>query len=618
MSVPVRVTRGADAGVRQKQPTAAYWGRQALMLSAKSNDQKRIFVRFSSLAQQIRGRIVLSATLSGRVGSAAGNHTVEIAELTEAFSQRTTWNNQPAVRSAGQVSALSTAAAGQRWTIPVTAMVQRVASGTTHFGFRLTTPATTDRSYFAFESGDSWRLDIELAEDSDAAVSLTPDGGCVGLAKPTLVWAVDEGDPDGPADGTDSQAAYRVQMNTVQSSTGLTYDSGTVASPENQHVMADFSYSLPSGTLVYWRLQTLDGAGVWSEWSDWAEMTYRPYPTVSITSPTSLIYDPSPVVQATVSSAFVNYQWLVFAAGETAERYDSKRVAQTTSPISVTIPERFNGARVFPTVDGSYQLVLRVEDRADRVETPGDPGYVEAVRTITYGSGSAPAPVLGSVEQVGKSAPKVRLSWTASPTPDGFTVERDGLVAATLVTGDADLTQSGQTFTWDDTEAKPGFRSYRVRAVTNGQGGAQSNPVAVSVGLVGTWLVRDKVNGGQQVCFAGAAPSLERDDSVAEYDSLLGKQSLRITYQRRYPKGAWSPLLDNRDGDAALEDALAAVRALEKNPGEEVTLLWAETAIRARLDNLLLVAGNGDGGEEWRKNTRTHRVTCQVRQVGEV
>jgi len=214
------VTTGRDTWVSQLSPNTVNADGRYPAIKGGGTDAFYVLLFMPLSAARIAGRTILSATLSIPVQGNWVTQTVAAQAIATSWGiAGTNWNNKPGVTgataSSGSTGAL---AAGARFEITVTALVQAIADGQPNYGWRLTTNQSTDRSTIrGFDSGlASWTLNVEVSDAPLTPSNLSP-AGVIGIAKPVLM--VDE---------SDDIAQINVQVD-ASASSPFDYDSGWVA-----------------------------------------------------------------------------------------------------------------------------------------------------------------------------------------------------------------------------------------------------------------------------------------------------------------------------------------------------------------------------------------------------
>jgi hypothetical protein len=181
----------------------------------------------------VRGRTVLSATLSGHVADTWAAQTVSIKALTSSWSAGTvTWNNQPTYNATNITSVATGALAdGTQVDFDITSAIQSVANGTKWFGLQI--GSLGDGAFYSTDSGHpAWVLTVELSDAPDQPADLRPDQGAVGSSRPTLAWSF----TDLGGDSTE-QGSLRVQVDASANGTTPAFDSGWLSSTDPQYTL---------------------------------------------------------------------------------------------------------------------------------------------------------------------------------------------------------------------------------------------------------------------------------------------------------------------------------------------------------------------------------------------
>lgn len=179
------VRRGQDTHANSAYPNAENGDNKHPLLASGT---ARIFL-YMPLAG-IRGRTMLSAVLSGVAKGAWPAQTLTVAPITAKWSSGwLNWSNQPAVGTPTVAVALPALNDGDRFNLDITTLVQAVANGAAHHGWRIVTSAVGPGRVYGFDSGkDSWTLTYEFSDAPRAPTTLSPDGGVVSSGKPVLTF----------------------------------------------------------------------------------------------------------------------------------------------------------------------------------------------------------------------------------------------------------------------------------------------------------------------------------------------------------------------------------------------------------------------------------------------
>lgn len=174
-----------------------------------------------------RGATVLSASLRlYGVGSAGVSRAVSVQRLSGKWSEsQLDYNNQPGVTGAVASLTQTQSADGLEWLFDVTAQLQAIADGASHYGWRVSTTATTEQKFYSLNAADFRPvLHASWAEPPDAPTELSPSGGsAVSTGTPTLSFNFHD------VSGLDAMQACQVQIYpTAFIGSEPDFDSGTV------------------------------------------------------------------------------------------------------------------------------------------------------------------------------------------------------------------------------------------------------------------------------------------------------------------------------------------------------------------------------------------------------
>lgn len=622
------LVRGRDAGACSDAPNHVYNGKTIGL-----SDTRQIFLQFSGLADKVRGRTVISATLSPRPSKdITSSASVTIKPVTSKWTAGTlTWAKRPTVGAAAVTGSTGTVTAGDRWSIEIGALIQAIADGGTDFGFRLTSTSTTSHPHYAFETLDAWVLDIVLSDTPAAPTSLAPDAGAVGSGAPILGWDWTDTGVDDDGSGTE-QTAVQVQIDPAADDVTPDWDSGELANLVPRLALTDTTYpGLSANATTQWRVRVKDTGGVWSEWSDWAQFTYRPKPTLTITSPAgSHLYDPTTVIEAAIDTGDIKaYRVAIFDGDDkTARRYASGRQPGDGLTFSHELPlKNHDGVRIFRD-DVAYWLRAVVEDRTDRVATgdPDDPPYVEVWKQVTFDDDALPPVTAVHVEQVGDT-PSVKVHWSRTGgAADAWIVIRNGEIIARLDPTD-DMGEMGPVVVdpaggwyWIDQLGLP-YRSatYQIKPVVNGkQGPVGTRSDTTTVKPKGLWLIRANALGtghGDAVVLDGTGVNgFRTNDRRATYkppavaydvDIITAFEGITGTFAGTY--SALRHTINQTPGQA-----YARMKAIKAHPEEEVILVYGDVAVPVLLRNVTVLPS-----ETFDDNSRRKDVTFEFFQSSE-
>lgn len=508
------VARGQDITVTSGQPNTNFPGRAFQRVA----DSRRTLL--SMPLSQIRNRTIVSAVLQPRVRVQSGQpwdaQTISVQPISEQWSiNSVTWSNQPSVRLGPSnviTQATPALADGDRFSIDITSFVQQIANGLPNYGWRLTTSSGKSGTFYGFVNSDAWVLTVETSDAPQTPTSLAPTGGVIDRSK--FVIRTDFTDDAGATD----QASIQVQIDPDQTAP-FAFDSGEVATTVPELDLSTTAYAgLANNATTSWRVRVKDSDGYWSPWSAWATVTRVAKPTLTLNSPAgSVLGDPTPVVQATISAGSIKY-WLVevYRDDDPSDvRWSSGRQPGSGTSFITTLPGRTaGGTRIF-TDDMGYRLRVRVWDRLDRVTGGSDDRpYLEANATFTFDDDAALAAPSDLTLTPSEESPAMILTWVRSGSADGWVVHRNSELVARLDPDDVTALGAG-TYQWSAPDAVPNRSAlWQVRALVNGKRGLPVNRTGKTV-VKGLWLLSDHGN----VNLAGTDLSdLRRKDKRATYD----------------------------------------------------------------------------------------------------
>jgi hypothetical protein len=549
--------------------------------AVRSGDELRILLWMPLELSQIRGRTILSATLSAPAHANWVSQTLSVQATSARWNvTRVNWSNKPAVSGAIATEPTGALSAGDRFEIDVADLVQAIADGDPNYGWQITTSQSTDRSTLrGFDSGfSSWVLAVDVSDELPQPSQLAPEG-VIGTGTPTLLF-----------DDVDDLAEAQVQIDATPSGTNADYDTGWVATTKPQIDMSDTfplgtaagvgdtTYNgLTNGATTSWRVRVKTTNGSISDWSDWVEITREDKPTLVMDNPAGTdLWDPTPTITAHLSPAGdsdTRWQVRVTSASDSAvTRYDSGDDIEGAT-LDHTIPLSHKGRKVFPT-DGDYRLVVRAWDRTDRVPSPGDQPYVQQVVIVTLdvdGAVTAPTNLVATQLDTPTGYPEIVLTWERASDPDYFVVRRNGETILRLTPDDARI--SPGVFQWPDESAPPNAEhSYTVRAVTDVAGvrkqSANSNTETITAEVTGTWLRSDL---GDLLLF-GEYPEAEHVSKVQTFELPFRDEDVDLVTAVGGLKIAHAGTIDRRHD---LPATLEMLEDLRQAPGAELRIVWS-------------------------------------------
>lgn len=530
----------------------------------------------------IRGRTVLSATLTGHAAGTFSAQNATLALVTAGWAAgKTTWNNRPGVGTS-VTTAVGSTADGVAVNLDATAILQSVANGSKWRGFRLSTDATAaDRSnWYSFDSPKaSWTLTVELSDAPEQPSDLRPSGSLsVGSSRPILAWSYTDLGGD-----SSEQGAFRVEVDPAANGTTPAFDTGWITSSDPQYDLSSGAFvALASGASTQWRVMTRDAGGNSSLWSDWAQFTYTPYPTLTIDSPVAgVIGDATPDVAFHLTGETLT-QWRVEvldAAGAT--RWNSTLSDGTGS---VTVPFRnSDGHKVLNVDNATYTFQVRAWGNVLRSDAVGLPTYVQSSSSVTFSeSAGVTTPDTFAAAAAAAGSPQITFTWHRTSAPDAIKILDGHKIYARLDSDD--WTVVSGNYSWTDAGNADPFiqHSFTIRAVDSGVRSQASSVVNYTPQIVGVWLVPN--DGSLPICFDGRATldQFVQNDRRASYKPLNSSTNVDIVYALEGASGNFAGYLSNEQDQTS---ALARLAALRDDVSARPRLVWG-VSVPVQVSNL--------------------------------
>jgi hypothetical protein len=558
------VSTGSDTFIQYVNPTVNH----ALDRFPAVKSGAFELVVFVPLAMsRIGGLTIVSATLSAPAQTAWVSQTLTAQAIAGAWDVATV--NKTILDGLGVVGATATVAtgvlaAGARWEMDVTALVQAIADGQPNYGWKITTSQSTDKSTLrGFDSGfASWVLHLEVSDIPSAPTQLSP-AGVIG----TGAWVV-------TVDETDDMAAINVQVD-ADATGAPDFDSGWVTTTTPQlDLSATAMTPIANNATTNYRARVKLTDGAISDWSDWVEVTRVDQPAIVIDS-----YDlaPTPRIQAHLSpagDADTRWQVIVTDPDDPSDWLYDSGDALLGAALDHTIPLTWNGRTTLPA-DGDYRIEIRALDRFDRVSSAGVPTTVRDNVTVSLATvGTVAAPATLTATPVVSGYPDVTLVWTrATSAPDEFVILRDGLYIDVI---DPDDYLTGTlTWTYVDTTADPSVtHTYAVRAKNDVSGvqkmSADSPTADATPTLEGVWL---RSRFGDVMLRSATVDGLKQTDKRQTFVLPYRLENVDIvTAIGGYEGSITGALFSGFDQD--VDAARAILEQLRQAPMTEVRLAW--------------------------------------------
>lgn len=490
------VRAGADANVRAARPTKSFPGQQALAVQSGALEA---YLRMKSPAPRLASVPVAQLILTQK-GAHAGTGTIEAGHVTGGgdFDPKTlTWNNRTTAVASWSPSVSKTGSAdGTEWVVDVSAIYQAVANGQPLNALRLRATAGNLRFHSLDAEKASLRpkLRVTWSSGPQQPTVLRPSEAAISQAK----W-VQSCDYTSRR-GDNSLSAVRVQIDpTADWAGGDLFDSGWVASTIAQLDLATTAYAgLADGATTTVRMAVRDELGKDSPWSDPVTVTRKSHAVLAITSPTAgapaIVEELTPPITWTFTGRTqgkyrVIINLLQRKPGALLSRrllVDSGEKAGTAT--SWTVP------RKLLVTGGLYEVIVRAWDDEERDRVPGDPGYVEALRTFRVDTDIAITQPTSVTAVRVADQPYVKITAARAATPDSWTVVREETETGIITQVDADLIpvdHAAGAGVWEfyDHGARPGIEYvWRALPEVNGSLGDSPDSMPLTVDVEGIWL----------------------------------------------------------------------------------------------------------------------------------
>jgi hypothetical protein len=515
------------------------------------------------------GETVLSATLRGHVASSPAT-TYHLDAVTGRWSAgKIVHGNRPSVDAARRASAtVGVLGDGDAVEWDVTAILGEVAAGLLDWwGLRVVSESSTVTAFYSSDSGEpAWELEIVLAEETDAADNLRPDGGAVSADRPELAWDID------------GQAEFRVDLYADDETDVVTWSSGWVLGPET-------FYKLPAGAPAggwWWTVTTRDTDGG-EEVSDRASWTVSPWADLIVDSPTGPFGDNSFTLLAHPVSGEVAW-WSAMVTGPSRADVRFETGVQS-GPIDYTFPVAYGKGRPMLIEGQRGWLGLTWADGVARTAGPGEPTARTAWIPLDLGSSESVTPTTDvSVTQYAEGDPRQVWSWRRAEAADAYRLLVDGRTVRRVDASEVTVNAGHYSFL-DAGEVQPlRQHSYAVLAIDDG---VASEAVWTSHGshvVRGFWIL-DPSGEREPIVLEGTeVGGIDRGDQVATYTTVEGEE-VDLIYGRPGYRGEFSgsvSVVHDRDG-AGVWAVLDEVDALIDDLTRVRRLVWGSRTIMARL-----------------------------------
>ncbi|MFF5455571.1 DNRLRE domain-containing protein [Streptomyces sp. NPDC012950] len=583
-STLVRVTNATDTYVAQDRASTTYYGSDMIETANISGKGRYAYIYFARPFPL--GVTVLSAKLRLTQRFAeTGTRTATLKRISSTWTNRSiTWNNRPGVSESGPVAVTKgTAPQYTVWEFNVQPHMQLIANGTAWYGWRVQIDEADYNQWYSANASVSGRqvkptLEVTYIEKPSKPTWMSPAAGRItSLAKPVLRFDFTD------RQGSTTMRAFQVQMNSTNSFTSPSFDTGEYLADEPQLDLSTTAFAgLADGELIYWRVRVQDDSSLWSDWSDVSTFWRQDKVTVNILNPPGAEVDePTPPILWEVTGGTQSSWQVLVRNGYGAWIHSSGK--RTNSDTSYTIP-----AGVI-TQDGvQYIFEVRIWDTYAREATPGDTSYAEAERTTTYTYDPTTDPVTDLVAEVQLPTPVVKLTWERATAPDSFVVRRDGvIIKAVLLPLDALV--SGTTYSFTDYESSPGkAQTYSVHAVVNGKTSSPNPEETITPESVGIWLMDPSEDLFVQLLDVDEG-SWSMGEDAGMYAPLGASKQVRVTQALRGHEGSLSGLLaETPENPKTIDEQVEDMYALKSRPGKTYTLALSDMSIPVVIGNVVV------------------------------
>lgn len=475
-----------------------------------------------------------------------------------------TWTNAPAGTGTIASETVGPLAYNGEFRIDVAAHAQLFVSGSaTNYGWLIATDDTTPWYVKGSNaaSGQPW-LDFEYSLPSDTPSDLSPDGGAVSIAAPTLTWTA-----------SDDQISFQVQIDAAADEVSPDFDTTEVAGVAGLLDLTDTAYAgLALDAETSWRVRSKTDQG-WSDWSDWATFSRVAKPVVTITNPDATSGDRTPPIAWTAPG---QVSWAAQLHTPTGRLLAS---SGTVTPLVQSDDAEWTPPRGLGRIGEQGVVTVEAWDDEPRVATPGDPIYGTDSQTFTLvAAGVAPGADSISVTPLGHS-PSMRVAWTG--TSDTWVVTRDGEWLDVV---------DGATHVFYDHLAKPRTQHvYKVLMRTDEGVVSPNGPTATkSAYPIGVWLL--DLDDDRALFVMGEAPVVTNMPDRAVLHNVLDGPPVRRRIGKPPPNGTVigtlvdTPYTDEDYPATAMETAAQAMAVVDQ--GRVYRLIWGDWNIPVTIGDM--------------------------------
>lgn len=588
MGAPVLLKNGTDSYISQKYPDKTYASVSKLYLADASASDTRYAYLYFGVPSGMFGATIISAKLrlfSGDTAGWAGSVSINVKRLAQKFTaSKVTYNTFPSVTGSAITVTKTGATIGTMWEFDVTTLMQSVANGSAWYGFQIAATNSTAKWLYSSNADDKYRPQLEITWSNApyAPSVLIPNGGAVGIAKPTLQW--DFTDPGGDVTMQGFQLRLFSTLALANANgTGDVLDT-TVATDTPEIDLDNTAYGgLANNGNLWWRVRVQDGSGLYSQWSAVATFGRINKGTLTITNPAAIpnnfVTDDTPPFSWTFTGQTQRAYEVLLSTPTAPSTYLWRSGVVTSTATAVTPP-----AGKILTVGATYRLTVRIYDQQLRRTVADDQLYVEQVIDFTYNQANTVATVTGFSVAIDAYRPKTNIAFSRSTAPDYFVIYRDGKVIKTVQPSEVFVSGTAYLFT-DTTSTARVSHTWSVAAKVNGVT-SSGNPSGSGTPVLVT-TVLSSLDGTNEVFFFN--PDVEAalaEQSEAHY--ILGNAPPVLITQslRGYEGTLQGVLVDSQVPGLTIAAQLASLAYFRQNPGQVLKLSWIEKTIQVVVYNV--------------------------------
>lgn len=440
MTTRTKLRDTGDAFTNAAKPNHNYGDVSRLTVNGTGGSERYSFLQFA-VDTLPNDAIIESATLVLTLRNDwSGTNVLTAQRVTTKWAEsRVTFDNSPSTSGVNAgVATIVDLVMDDVIEIDVTAMISQVVAGAQFHGFRLDVDTADQRHLNSRENSlnpQRPRLVIEFGTTPTPPTSLHPRAGnAVNSDKPVLAWDVD------------TQSASWVQVATdavgFDPDTGLVtpeFDDGDwVVNPDQLYDLSTTGYGgVGDDEERWWTVKVQDEDGNASSFAEPAQLFRHTYGTFVIDSPTTDVDTSTPTILTTFTGrTLTRVDWLL-------------RRSSSDGWLDVSSGSADDDDFEITGVDHSgedYQLLLKAFDEFPRGNVPNEPPYVLATVEFTYVAGVTDSVSSIGLAQAASYSPVVLVTVERDNAPDTFGIYRDGVLVATVDSGDAFVSDTTYEF----------------------------------------------------------------------------------------------------------------------------------------------------------------------------